>query len=112
MNSQKLDALYRQMGAVGAENLMCRAMEALAWRLSQAERLYRVGARIDLRRVVRVIAVISGRVGMEKLSGVAADVVRCIDGADDIALAAVLARMSRLGERSLTEIREVRDFSV
>jgi hypothetical protein len=84
MNSQKLDALYRQMGAVGAENLMCRAMEALAWRLSQAERLYRVGARIDLRRVVRVIAVISGRVGMEKLSGVAADVVRCIDGADDI----------------------------
>ena len=112
VDSEKLEALYRQLGDTNAENIVCRAMEELAVRLSRIERLYREGRADEMRKAARLIMAISEQVGMPVLTRVAGDVIGCIDLGDHIALAAVLARLIRAGERSLTEIWDLQDLSI
>ena len=112
VDSEKLEALYRQLGDTNAENIVCRAMEELAVRLSRIERLYREGRADEMRKAARLIMAISEQVGMPVLTRVAGDVIGCIDLGDHTALAAVLARLIRAGERSLTEIWDLQDLSI
>ena len=112
VDAEKLEALYRQLGDANAEDIVCRAMEELAVRLAQAERFYREGKRAEMRKSARSIAAISEQIGMMMLARVAGHVKTCIDDGDEIALAAVLARLIRTGERSLTEVWESQDLSV
>ena len=112
VDADKLKALYSQLGDVNAEDIVCRAMEDLAARLAQAERQYRQARMEELRKNARLIVAIADQIGMRLLAQVAGDAVRCIDEGDGIALAAVLARLIRSGERSLTEIWELQDLSI
>jgi hypothetical protein len=112
VDADKLEALYRQLGDVSAEDIVCRAMEELAVKLARTERLYREGKRSEMRKNARTIAAISEQIGMQILARVAGHVMHCVDDNDEIALAAVLARLIRTGERSLTEIWELQDMSI
>lgn len=112
VDSDKLEALYRQLGDAGAEDIVCRAMEELAVRLAQAERLYREGRLGDLRKTARLVVAIADQIGMQMLARVAGHVTHCVDVEDETGLAAVLARLIRIGERSLTEIWELQDLSI
>lgn len=112
LDEAKLEALYSQLGDVSAEDIVCRAMEELAVKLAQAERLYREGRREEMRKTARSIAAISEQIGMLMLARVALQVTQCIESGDETALAAVLARLVRIGERSLTEIWELQDLSI
>ena len=49
----RLQSLYDQLGDVEAEDVVCRAMEELAIRLSMVERLYRQECRADMRKAAR-----------------------------------------------------------
>jgi hypothetical protein len=49
---------------------------------------------------------------MHTLSRVADDVTKCIDAGDQVAIAATLARLLRIGERSLTAIWDMQDVIV
>ena len=49
---------------------------------------------------------------MRTLARVAGDVTRCIDAGDGVALAAVLSRLIRIGERSLTAIWDTQGLRV
>ena len=75
VDSEKLEALYRQLGDTNAENIVCRAMEELAVRLSRIERLYREGRADEMRKAARLIMAISEQVGMPVLTRVAGDVI-------------------------------------
>ena len=112
VDAEKLEALYRQLGDISAEDILCRAMEELAIKLARIERLYRESRHAEMRKTARMIVAISEQIGMQLLSRVASDVTRCIDDGDETALAAVLARLIRTGERSLTEIWELQDLSI
>ncbi len=112
VDSEKLESLYRQLGDVNAEDIVCRAMEELAVRLSQAEKLYRAGQFAELRKTARLIVAIAEQIGMQALSRGAGQVMDCVDLGDGTALAAVLARLIRIGERSLTQIWDIQDFSI
>lgn len=112
LDAETLEALYRQLGDIGAEDIVCRAMEELAVKLAQIERLYREGRGENMRKTARMIAAISEQIGMRLLAKVAGDAVRCLDEGDSVALAAVLARLIRTGERSLTEIWDLQDLSI
>ncbi len=111
LDQNQLGELYAQLGALGAEDVVRRAMEELALRLSHAERLYRQGDLVDLRKSVRSLVAISEQIGMRKLARVAQDVSNCIKQRDDVALASTLARLLRVGERSLTAIWDMQDLS-
>lgn len=112
LDHEQLSALYAQLGALGAEDVVRRAMEELALRLSHAERQYRQNELPELRKGSRSLIAIAEQIGMQKLAAVAGDVATCIDQADDIALSATLARLMRVGERSLAAIWDLQDMSI
>ena len=50
LDQVRLDELYSQLGAAGAETVVCRAMEELAVRLSECSTLWRESSLIRLRK--------------------------------------------------------------
>lgn len=112
LDSVRLEQLYVKLGEAGAEDVVCRALEELAVRLSHTERCYREKDWTAMRKSARSLIAIAEQIGMGKLARVAKDVTICIDLEDQIALAATLSRLLRVGEQSLNEIWDVQDYSI
>ena len=112
LDESRLNTLYAQLGAPGAEDVVCRAMEDLAVRLSHCDRLYRTENWKELRKNSRSLIAIADQVGMRSLSRSATAVTECIDAADRPALAATLSRLMRIGERSLCAIWDLGDPAI
>lgn len=112
LDHEQLGTLYNQLGAIGAEDVVRRAMEELALRLHEAEGYYLAGERHKLRKGLRTLTAIAEQIGMQKLAHVATDVITCIDRNEDTALAATFSRLVRLGETSLTALWDLQDFTI
>lgn len=112
VDQERLGALYSQLGAAGAEDVVCRALEELALRLSHNEELYREGCWDDLRKNTRSLIAIADQIGMKALSNVASDVTHCIDHGNGVAVAATLSRLMRVGDRSLTAVWDIQDITI
>lgn len=112
LDANRLEDLYRQLGEPAAEEVICRALEEIAARLSHTDRCYRAQEFEAMRKSARSIIAIAEQIGMQLLADVARDVTRCIDMNDGIALAATLARFLRTGEGSLSEIWDLQDLSI
>jgi len=110
LDQDRIEELYRQMGDEGAEDVVCRALEEIAVRMSYANKLYRRDDLVEMRKCVRSLSKIAEQVGMIALSRVARDVCTCIDQEDAVALAATVSRLARTGERSLTAIWDLQEF--
>lgn len=50
VDQERLGLLYTQLGEVGAEDVVCRAMEELALRLSHCKKLHKDKDRAGLRK--------------------------------------------------------------
>lgn len=112
LDQDRLGALYSQLGPAGAENVVCRALEELAYRLAHCTALYQAKKWDELRKNTRSLVAIAEQVGMSALSHVAGDVTYCLDRADWTGVASTLSRMIRVGERSLTAVWDIQDFSI
>ena len=112
VDQDRLGALYSQLGAAGAEDVVCRALEELALRMSHCEMLYREGHWDELRKNTRSLIAIADQIGMLALSHVASDVTACIDQGNGIAVAATLSRLMRVGDRSLTAVWDIQDITI
>ena len=112
VDQERLGLLYTQLGEVGAEDVVCRAMEELALRLSHCKKLHKAQDRAGLRKSVHRLIAIAEQVGMALVARVAADVVICIDAGDDTATAATLSRLIRSGERSLSAIWDLPEITI
>lgn len=112
LDQDRLNALYCEMGAAAAEDIVCRAMEELAQRLTRCDSQYHAADMKGLRKNTRSLVAIADQVGMFTLSKVASDVTACIDRQDDVALAATLSRLIRIGERSLTAVWDLHDVPI
>lgn len=112
VDQDRLAALYAELGEVGAEDVVCRAMEELALRLSHCNRLYLASNNAELRKCARSLIAIADQIGMHVLARVAGNVISAIDSKDDPAIAATLARLIRVGEQSLTAIWDLQDITI
>lgn len=112
LNPEKLGELYAQLGEAGTEDVICRAIEELAVRLTHCERLWRQNNVPDLRKNARSLIAIADQIGMSAMSSIARDVTIAIDNEDPPAVAAILFRLLRVGERSLTAVWDQHDLSV
>ena len=112
LDAEQLELLYSRLGEVEADNILCRAMEELAIRIKQSEKLYEQSALDELRKTVHGMASIADQVGLNTLSRVSADVVACIDSGDWIALGATFARLRRNSDQSLTAIWDLQDITI
>jgi hypothetical protein len=107
----RLAALYASAGEAQAEEIICRAMEELAQRLSALERAYAQGETAALARGARSLGAIAEQMGMTGLARVARDVALCAERRDGPALGAVLSRLVRISDRSLTAVWDTADLS-
>jgi hypothetical protein len=112
LDQDRLGGLYTQLGEAGAEDVICRAVEELAVRLSHSERLWRAGNWNQLRKSTRSLVAIADQVGMCQLARAARGVTRAIDADDPVAVSSTLARLLRIGEKSLTAVWDLRDLSL
>ena len=104
VDPDRLGALYYNLGEAGAENAVCRAMETLALRLGELPRLRDSGDLEALGRAARRMVGIAEEIGMTTLARVAGDVENACSYGDATAAAATSARLSRIGDRSLTAL--------
>lgn len=112
VDQDRLGALYSQLGEVSAEDVVCRAIEELALRLSHCDALFREQAWDEMRKNTRALVAIADQIGMYRLSAVASDVTTCIDQANKVAIAATLSRLIRVGERSLIAVWDIQDITI
>ncbi len=112
LDHSRVQDLCRQLGLGGAEDVVCRAMEDMAGRLADISRSAQVSTLPQMRKTARGLIGVAEQVGMTTLARVARDIVTCIDAGDGVALAAVHARLMRVGDRSLCAIWDTQDMSV
>lgn len=112
LDPERLNELYCQLGEAAAEDVICRAIEELAVRLTYCNRLWQLNEQEELRKSARSLIAIAEQIGMTTLARVAGDVTQAIDADDTIAEAAILSRLIRIGERSLTAVWDLQDLSV
>ncbi|MGO4917275.1 hypothetical protein [Pseudogemmobacter sp. W21_MBD1_M6] len=112
LDADRLSELYRQLGEAGAADVVCRAMEELATRMSAISLAFQRGEIDVVHRGARGLIAIADQVGMTSLAQVSADVRDCAAAPEATALAATLSRLERIGARSLTAIWDIQDLSV
>ena len=112
VDHDRLDALYSEMEPAAAEDMVCRAMEELALRIAQCDRLYRASDFDGLHKASRSLVAIAEQIGMTVMARVARDVADCATSQDPVPLAATLARLMRTGEESLTAIWDLQDVTI
>lgn len=114
MDLDRLCTLRARIGLAAADAVIRRARGELAACL---ERLARLGGDPrwidfgDTADCARRIAGCARQIGLTSLAHVASDVAACARGCDGPALAATLARLLRIGDRSLAETLDSRGLS-
>jgi hypothetical protein len=112
LDAGRVMALYAELGEREAECAVERAMQEMALRLGAMERDWRRRDVEGLARNARAVERLAQRIGMATLARVAGDVASCAMAADMTACAATWARLSRIGDRSLAAVWDLRDMSV
>lgn len=112
VNPAQIETLRSDLGRPAAEDVVCRAMEELAHRLCLLQGQAMSGPREDLHKGLRALAAIADQIGLCSMSRVAHDVMACVELGDAVAEAATLARLARIGERSLTALWDINEFSL
>jgi hypothetical protein len=112
LDPDPLAALYSELGENGAERIVCRAIEELASRLTEMSRHADQSSHAALIRSGRTLSKVAEQIGMATLARVAQDVIDATEAGDHAGQAATLARLVRIGDRSLTAVWDLRDMTV
>jgi len=112
VDQDRLADLYAEMGESNAEDVVCRAMEDLALRMTQCEAFYKDALFSELHKTARGMIAVADQIGMTTLARVASDLTQTVAAADHAAVGATLARMIRIGERSLTAVWDLHDIKL
>lgn len=112
LDPDRLVALYSDLGEAGAEQVVCRAMEELAGRLTEIQRFADEGDLAAMGRSARLLIRVAEQVGMPTFARVAGDVLRATAAGDHAGQAATLARLVRIGDRSLNAVWDLHDMTL
>ena len=110
LDAERLVALYAELGQVGAERVIALAMEDIALHLVAVKQAAQDRRREAFDRGLEEIILLAGQVGMAALVRVARDLKICAARRDRISQEAVLARLLRIGDRSLTAVWDIADM--
>lgn len=109
LDPQRIAGLFSELGPAGAERLIGAAIEDLAVQLAQLRALAPAGPGPAADAWARALSDLAGQVGLSGLSRVARDVADCAARADPAAFGATLARLLRIGDRSLVAVWDLHD---
>ncbi|MCU0827206.1 MAG: hypothetical protein MUE52_07315 [Tabrizicola sp.] len=108
---EAIAAIYRNLGAPTAEQMVTRALGELALTMAGLAEKVRCQDLRDLSRQIRRLQRLAEDLGLITLAQVAGDSRTCLDRADSTAFSAVWARLLRVAERSLAPISGSIDLS-
>lgn len=100
-DAEPVALMYRSMGTKAAEEVVSRALSELALTMAGLAGLVRVRDLSDLDRQLRRLQRMAEQLGLVSLGQVACDARQCHGDGDDVAFAAVWARLMRVAETSL-----------
>lgn len=112
LDRTQLEHLYLQLGPTRADKDIGQTLEDLAIGLANVQIAHKRGDKQKLRDNVRALIAIANKIGMTSLGRVARDVFDLSATDDAAAYAATLARLERIGERSLIAIWDIQDMSI
>ncbi len=112
LDPDAMSAIYSELGERGAERLISRSMENLDTRLGEVRRHFHDGRTGDLVKAARMLVQSGNQIGMASVTRVARDLIRATEAQDATAQAAVLARLERIGHRSLLAVWDLHDMTV
>ena len=104
IDARRLAEIVDELGEAAAQAIICAALEQMATALAATRDAALAGDTAELSERAEQLSRLAWQVGLPSLAGVAVDVMDCADRRDATGLAATLARMMRIGNRSLTEI--------
>lgn len=110
LDQDRLRYLWFELGAAGAERSVGAVLEELAVQIEAMQRHADAGAARDLTHAAAMIVPIARQVGMTALARVACDVTTCARAGDAVGVAATMARLVRVADRSLTAIWGMQDM--
>lgn len=110
-NPGQLEKLCDRLGELRAEAEVAHALERLSALLDEVTRLGTHGERTALEEVLAALVRDARLIGMATLARVARNVLDCLDTGDPIALSATMARLDRVGDRSIHAIWDLEDLS-
>lgn len=110
LDPDRIVVLYAELGQVAAERVLSAAMEDLAVHLVAIQMAVQDGRQEVILRGLDELGRLARQVGMRVLSHVARDLADCVLREDAVAQAAVLARLVRIGDRSLTAVWDLQDM--
>lgn len=112
LDPDRLVILYAELGQAAAERLIAAAMEDIAVQMLAVQMAAQERRAEVVTRGAAEMADLAGQVGMVLLAQVARDLAACAARRDRISQSAVLARLLRIGERSLTAVWDLQDMRV
>lgn len=104
IDARRLAEIVNELGEAAAQAIICAALEQMATALAATRDAALAGDTAELSERAEQLSRLAWQVGLPSLAGVAVDVMDCAERRDATGLAATLARMMRIGNRSLTEI--------
>lgn len=104
VDAHRLRDLVSELGEDAARTMIALALEQLARALVHARQAAMDGDRTRLVAMAELLSRLAWQIGLVSLAGVAVDVGACAERGDEVALAATLARLMRVGNRSLGEM--------
>lgn len=111
MDAERLASVYLELGEARAQTTMARAMDEITVALARLKGLVRAGRLGQLADVAQSMRDIAEPLGLNSLARVAHDLADLSARRDPVALAAVMARMDRVVERTLKMVWDLQDLS-
>ena len=105
----RLEQLCREKGEAQAESEAAEALSVIGRLLRNMGPMGKTLNDQELSEYIDALRVSADRIGMSTLARVAGDVRNCIDRGDQAALGATLARLYRVGDRSIHAIFDLDD---
>ncbi|MBN2739261.1 MAG: hypothetical protein JXR35_00025 [Rhodobacteraceae bacterium] len=110
LDPARIVVLYAQLGDTAAEQVISAAMEDIAQHAVAIEKAAKAHHYDKMTADLDAMITLAEQIGLRSLVLVAQDLQACIAARDHIAQAAVLARLMRLADRSLTEVWDLGDL--
>ncbi|MFV0385652.1 hypothetical protein [Paracoccus sp. (in: a-proteobacteria)] len=104
VDARRVGDIVNELGEQAAQNVLGLALEQLAWALTATDEALEQGDMAQAVAHADRLSRLAWQVGLLSLAGVAMDLGNCAERRDASALAAVRARMMRVGNSSLTTI--------
>ncbi|ETX27633.1 hypothetical protein [Roseivivax isoporae] len=110
LDAERLRRLCRREDPRHAEEIVCRMMEEVALLLAEIERRWQDEDWMGMHLRLLELDARAETLGMVALSRTGTAVRTCLAGGDAVALSATLARLLRVGERSLMAVWDRQDL--